>query len=191
MLNNKRNKYKTLSDEALLRSYKEKPSLEIIGEYYQRYGHLVMGTSMKYLKNKFDAEDLVMHLFEKLPSKLHDNNINRFNPWLYMVTKNECLMLLRKKGIKTLELIREPKQTNELELKIEKETQLLILENALEELKEEQKNCIKLFYIENKSYQEIADLTQLDLKKVKSAIQNGKRNLKINLEHNNEFKSIQ
>ena len=52
MLNNKRNKYKTLSDEALLRSYKEKPSLEIIGEYYQRYGHLVMGTSMKYLKNK-------------------------------------------------------------------------------------------------------------------------------------------
>jgi RNA polymerase sigma-70 factor (ECF subfamily) len=108
-----------------------------------------------------------------------------------MVTKNECLMLLRKKGIKTLELIREPKQTNELELKIEKETQLLILENALEELKEEQKNCIKLFYIENKSYQEIADLTQLDLKKVKSAIQNGKRNLKINLEHNNEFKSIQ
>lgn len=191
MLNNKRNKYKTLSDEALLRSYKEKPSLEIIGEYYQRYGHLVMGTSMKYLKNKFDAEDLVMDLFEKLPSKLHDNNINRFKPWLYMVTKNECLMLLRKKGIKTLELIREPKQTNELELKIEKETQLLILENALEELKEEQKNCIKLFYIENKSYQEIADLTQLDLKKVKSAIQNGKRNLKINLEHNNEFKSIQ
>jgi RNA polymerase sigma-70 factor (ECF subfamily) len=191
MLNNKRNKYKTLSDEALLRSYKEKPSLEIIGEYYQRYGHLVMGTSMKYLKNKFDAEDLVMHLFEKLPSKLHDNSINRFKPWLYMVTKNECLMLLRKKGIKTLELIREPKQTNELELKIEKETQLLILENALEELKEEQKNCIKLFYIENKSYQEITDLTQLDLKKVKSAIQNGKRNLKINLEHNNEFKSIQ
>jgi RNA polymerase sigma-70 factor (ECF subfamily) len=130
MLNNKRNKYKTLSDEALLRSYKEKPSLEIIGEYYQRYGHLVMGTSMKYLKNKFDAEDLVMHLFEKLPSKLHDNNINRFKPWLYMVTKNECLMLLRKKGIKTLELIREPKQTNELELKIEKETQLLILEKC-------------------------------------------------------------
>ena len=66
----KRIKDKKLSDEALLRSYKEKPSLEIIGEYYQRYGHLVMGTSMKYLKNKFDAEDLVMHLFENNSIKI-------------------------------------------------------------------------------------------------------------------------
>lgn len=190
MLFSKRNKYKILSDEELLLLYKNKQSSEVIGEYYQRYGHLVMGTSMKYLKNKFDAEDLVMHLFEKLPKKLLSHNITNFKSWLYMVTKNECLMLLRKKGNLTSSLTKELEDTDELNLKIEKETQLKMLEDAIEDLKAEQKECIKLFYIESKSYQEITETLRLDIKKVKSAIQNGKRNLKINLEGRNEFKSV-
>ena len=190
MLFSKRNKYKILSDEELLLLYKNKQSSEVIGEYYQRYGHLVMGTSMKYLKNKFDAEDLVMHLFEKLPKKLLSHNITNFKSWLYMVTKNECLMLLRKKGNLTSSLTKELEDTDELNLKIEKETQIKMLEDAIEDLKAEQKECIKLFYIESKSYQEITETLRLDIKKVKSAIQNGKRNLKINLEGRNEFKSV-
>ncbi|MFT6245606.1 MAG: RNA polymerase sigma-70 factor (ECF subfamily) [Salibacteraceae bacterium] len=190
MLFSRKNKYKTLSDDELLRTYKEKQSSEVIGEYYQRYGHLVMGTSMKYLKNKFDAEDLVMHLFEKLPEKLLSHNISNFKSWLYIVTKNECLMLLRKKGNLTSSLTRELEDTNDVDLKIEKEAQLDMLEDAIEDLKEEQKECIKLFYIESKSYQEITEMLRLDIKKVKSAIQNGKRNLKLNLEGRNEFKSV-
>jgi RNA polymerase sigma-70 factor (ECF subfamily) len=39
-----------------------------------------------------------------------------------------------------------------------------------------------LFYLEQKCYKDIADLTGYDLNKVKSAIQNGKRNLKICME---------
>ena len=190
MLFSRKNKYKTLSDDELLRTYKEKQSSEVIGEYFQRYGHLVMGTSMKYLKNKFDAEDLAMHLFEKLPGKLLSHNISNFKSWLYMVTKNECLMILRKKGNLTSSLTRELEDTDDVNLKIEKEEQLEMLEDAIEDLKEEQKECIKLFYIESKSYQEITEMLRLDIKKVKSAIQNGKRNLKLNLEGRNEFKSI-
>ena len=176
MLFSRKNKYKTLSDDELLRTYKEKQSSEVIGEYFQRYGHLVMGTSMKYLKNKFDAEDLAMHLFEKLPGKLLSHNISNFKSWLYMVTKNECLMILRKKGNLTSSLTRELEDTDDVDLKIEKEEQLEMLEDAIEDLKEEQKECIKLFYIESKSYQEITEMLRLDIKKVKSAIQNGKRN---------------
>jgi RNA polymerase sigma-70 factor (ECF subfamily) len=190
MLFSRKNKYRTLSDDELLQTYKEKQSSEVIGEFYQRYGHLVMGTSMKYLKNKFDAEDLVMNLFEKLPGKLISHNISNFKSWLYMVTKNECLMLLRKKGNLTSSITKELEDTDDLDLKIEKETQLEILEDAIEDLKEEQKECIKLFFIESKSYQEITEMLRLDIKKVKSAIQNGKRNLKLNLEGRNEFKSV-
>jgi len=190
MLFSRKNKYRTLSDDELLQTYKEKQSSEVIGEFYQRYGHLVMGTSMKYLKNKFDAEDLVMNLFEKLPGKLISHNISNFKSWLYMVTKNECLMLLRKKGNLTSSITKELEDTDDLDLKIEKETQLEMLEDAIEDLKEEQKECIKLFFIESKSYQEITEMLRLDIKKVKSAIQNGKRNLKLNLEGRNEFKSV-
>lgn len=189
MFSSKRKKYKQLEDHELLRSYKESGASEIIGEFYRRYGHLVMGTAMKYLKNQFDAEDLVMNLFEKLPKKLQTHTIQHFKSWLYMVTKNECLMLLRKKGNVTAEITKELEAKDELELTIKKEDQLNALEEAIDDLKEEQQSCIKLFYLESRSYQEISALLQLDLKKVKSAIQNGKRNLKLNLEGRNEFKT--
>ena len=190
MLFNKRKTYHQLSDDELISIYKDKPSAQIIGEIYKRYGHLVMGVSMKYLKNTFDAEDLTMVLFEKLPQKIATNDITYFKSWLYMVTKNECLMLLRKKGNLTVELTYELESKDTLEEKEKQEVQIELLESAIDELKEEQRECIKLFYIECKSYQEISTLLKRDIKKVKSAIQNGKRNLKINLEGKNEFKTI-
>ena len=59
------------------------------------------------------------------------------------------------------------------------------LNDCIERLKNEQKNCIRLFYLENKSYREICSILSLEEKKVKSFIQNGKRNLKICLESKN------
>jgi len=190
MFSGKRKKYQQLDDLELLEQFKKNGASEILGEFYRRYGHLVMGTAMKYLKNQFDAEDLVMNLFEKLPLKLKSHNVNHFKSWLYMVTKNECLMLLRKKNGLSTELKVELEATNEMDVVIEKEAQLNALEAAIEDLKDEQKTCIRLFYLESKSYQEITELLKLDLKKVKSAIQNGKRNLKLILEGSNEFKSV-
>lgn len=190
MIFSKKTKYKNLEDRELLLTYRQTESKQVFGEIYTRYGHLVFGTCLKYLKNTHDAEDLTMTIFEKLPSKLLTNDIKTFKSWLYMVTKNECLMLFRKKGIQTSELIVEPKASEADELKIETESQLQLLEQTIEELKEEQKECIKLFYIEGKSYTEITESLALDIKKVKSAIQNGKRNLKIKLEGKDEFKSL-
>lgn len=189
MLFRKRITYHQLSDEELVSKFRNEGSSDIIGEIYKRYGHLVMGTCMKYLKNRADAEDMTMTLFEKLPHKLGNHTIERFKSWLYMVTKNECLMLLRKKGHASAEITKELEAKDELQHLEAKELQYELLEEAIKELKDEQRKCIELFYIERKSYQEITLLLQLDLKKVKSAIQNGKRNLKLILENRNEFKS--
>ena len=192
MLFKRRLKYRTYTDEDLLILYKQDQDSMILGEYYNRYSHLVMGTAMKYLKNVHDAEDITMLVFEKLPKKLISHNISFFKSWLYMVVKNECLMLLRKKSIPTTEINEEldgdeSDELVELELK---EEQLNLLEQEIGNLKSDQKKCIELFYLEQKSYQEITDLLGMELKKVKSAIQNGKRNLKIKLEGNHEFESI-
>ena len=51
-------------------------------------------------------------------------------------------------------------------------------EISVNQLNKEQGECVKLFYLEGKSYQEVAELTSYSIKKVKSYIQNGKRNLK-------------
>ena len=190
MLFKKRKTYHpSASDAELLELFKKSNNNAIIGEYYQRYGHLVMGTCMKYMKNKMDAEDVVMIIFEKLPGRLHSHDVMHFKSWLYMVTKNECLILLRKKGLHGSELPHEIESSDELAMIEAREVQLNILEQAVSELKELQRQCIDLFYLQRKSYQEISEALQLDVKKVKSAIQNGKRNLKIKLEASNEFKS--
>ena len=68
----------------------------------------------------------------------------------------------------------------------EKEAQYTSLETAIEELYEDQRKCIELFYLKEKSYNDIVDITGYTMNEVKSFIQNGKRNLKIKLEKNSE-----
>ena len=189
MLFKKRRTYQPLSDDELIVLYKGKASARIIGELYNRYAHLVMGVSMKYLKNRFDAEDLTMVVFEKLPQRIAMNDITYFKSWLYMVTKNECLMLLRKNTNITVELTQELESKDTLGSKQDQEVKFSLLDTAINQLKEEQRDCINLFYIERKSYLEISMSLNTDIKTVKSAIQNGKRNLKITLEKRHEFKS--
>jgi len=56
------------------------------------------------------------------------------------------------------------------------------LKDCIEQLKSEQKQCIELFYYDKLCYQEISEKLEMNEKKVKSYLQNGKRNLKICLE---------
>jgi RNA polymerase sigma factor (sigma-70 family) len=189
MFINKRHNYSSYSDEELLIRHKNKPNKDILGEYYIRYGHLCFGVALKYLKNQADAEDITMSVFENLPKKLTNHSIHNFKSWLYSVVKNECLMRLRKKEYSSHDYEKELKQQDELENVQLLEGQLELLAQSIGELNDEQQTCIRLFYLEKKSYQEISSMIQLEVKKVKSAIQNGKRNLKIKLEGHHEFKS--
>jgi len=189
MFGNKQKKYKLKTDEELVTLYKLEQSSTCIAVIYERYGHLVMGTCMKYLKNEVESQDITMQIFEELHSKLLKHEINYFKSWLYMVTKNECFMFLRKsKSQNTTDF----SESYDVEQTIEdvqaKEKSLELLENAIEDLKLEQKRCVKLFYLEEKSYQQISTELNLSLMQVKSAIQNGKRNIKLQLEQQDEFK---
>tara|TARA_R110002072_G_scaffold929_4_gene7503 strand:- start:17808 stop:18395 length:588 start_codon:yes stop_codon:yes gene_type:complete len=195
MLFSRRKTYQKLTDEELILLYKKEQVSLIIGELFSRYGHLVLGVSMKYSKNKQDAEDITMTVFEKLPARIIRSDINNFKSWLYTVTKNEVFQLFRKKGVDKIELTPESEnyrieQDNSIENVIIKDAQLIKLESLIDTLKDHQKKCILLFYIERKSYQEISKLLSMEIKSIKSAIQNGKRNLKIKLENCEEFKQV-
>ncbi len=182
-----RKKYSSLSDEELILSYKKNPSNIILDIIYQRYGHSLLAVAFKFLRNKVDAQDAVMNLFECLAQKLLKHDIQNFKSWLHATMRNECLMYIRKTKNYSFNLTIE-----QLEIKITaddseeknqiKENLLLELESSLLEIKKEQSDCIRLFYLEDKSYVEIADMLNLSLNNVKSAIQNGKRMLKLKLE---------
>ncbi len=182
------NKYSSYSDNDLINTFLEKDDNNIVGILYERYGHLVLGLCIKYLKNKDEAQDAVIQIFTGLMKDLKKHKIEFFKSWLYVYSKNFCLMELRKRQSmlkKELELkenvhlimdFSNPEHLNE------KEKQIVIMEKAIELLNVEQKKCIDLFYLKNKSYIEIVDMTGYTANEVKSHIQNGKRNLKLKME---------
>ncbi len=181
------NNYKQLNDESLINSYKSTGDNVFVGVLFERYTHLVFGVCMKYLKDEDEAKDTTMVIFERLITDLKKHEIIYFKAWLHTVTKNHCLMKLRnaKKQVSYVDTIHvENKEEQHQEDKIELEIKLTLLEAAINELDQQQQKCIRLFYIEEKSYQQIIELTGFDFNQVKSFIQNGKRNLKIYMQKN-------
>ncbi len=178
----------------MVHRYRNSHETMYVGELYQRYTHLVYGVCMKYLHNEAEAEDMTMQVFEKLIQDLKKHHITSFKPWLHIVVKNECMMRFRKN---TIDAKKETKLKFELnksvetepidhlqdaeEKKQEAEDKKFILQHlkeGIDELKDEQRTCIELFYLKEATYTEIANLTGFTMNEVKSHLQNGKRNLK-------------
>ena len=170
------------SDQQLLIKYRQTSDLEVLGVLYGRYMHLVYGVCLKYLKHQEDSKDAVMHIFEHLIAKVDNQEIENFKSWLYVVAKNHCLMVLRQQNRQQkLQEKAFPVMEIEYDQHLNGETDEFDLQKlrvALEQLPEHQKICLELFYYEDQSYQQIAETTGFEIKKVKSYIQNGKRRLK-------------
>jgi RNA polymerase sigma-70 factor (ECF subfamily) len=181
-------RYEQKTDKELITLFCESKDNRYLGVLYERYGHLVLGLCLKYLKNNDEAKDSVAQIFSNLLVDLSKHKVEYFKSWLYVYSKNFCLMALRR---------RQGSLKKELELKEnsllfmdnsdpehlhEKERQISLMETAITLLNSDQKLCIELFFFQNKSYVEITELTGYSLNDVKSYIQNGKRNLKIKME---------
>lgn len=179
---------KEADDAVLIQEYKRSGQLDYLAALYQRYMNLVYGVCLRYFDEEA-SKDAVMHIFEELIGKLQQHEVQNFKSWLHVLTRNHCLMKLRSmKNKEGREISMEglPVMENDSfghhENGISIEMHLQGMEKCLETLPEEQKRSVDLFYLKEKSYREVADITGYDMKKVKSYIQNGKRNLKICME---------
>jgi len=174
------------SDPELTAAFRQSGDLALLGVLYQRYMDLVYAVCLKYLEDPEAAKDAVMNIFEELAQKLPKHEVENFRGWLYTLAKNHCLMQLRSsKRIKINEFDPEYMQSGEevhLNGVWEKEAQLDQLSQCLETLSPEQKTTVELFYLQGKSYKEIGTITGLEWNKVRSHIQNGRRNLKVCME---------
>ena len=179
-------RYSHINDQQLLGYFRSDRNNQWLGILLQRYTLLLFGVCMKYLKNEEEAKDAVQQIFLKTITELQKYEVEYFKSWLYMVAKNHCLMKLRDKPGRVVDIKEQMIVTHDEEsskqLHIEKDKQLDLMNTSLNELNAEQKQCVTLFYLEKKTYQEIAEETGYSLMQVKSYIQNGKRNLKILLE---------
>ena len=179
------NRYENTSDNELLDRYYATNDQKWIGILLDRYTMLLLGVCMKYLKNEEEARDAVQQIFLKVLTEVSKYKIDYFKSWLYMVAKNHCLMKLRASQGRQMKELKEfaieDQETDKTEL-LANENAYNLLEEAIDELSEEQKQCVTLFYLKKCSYQQITDATGFTLMQVKSYIQNGKRNLRMMLE---------
>jgi RNA polymerase sigma factor (sigma-70 family) len=174
------------TDQELLEQFYTDHENEWLGILLQRYTLLLLGVCMKYLKNEEEAKDSVQQIFLKVIQELHKYKVEYFKSWLYMVAKNHCLMKLRdKQGKYKVEIddrqIVQP-ETDKQAL-LQNDLTFELMERSLKELHTEQQQCVTLFYLQKKSYQQISEETGYSMLQVKSYIQNGKRNLKILIEN--------
>ena len=179
-------KYKHTSDQQLLENFYSDSDPEWLGILLSRYTLLLLGVCMKYLKNEEEAKDCVQQIFLKAITELKKYKIDYFKSWIYMVAKNHCLMKIRDgHGKIPVELTdrylsRSDEQTD-MHALLENEHAIDLMGEALRDLSPEQQQCVTLFYLQKKSYQQISEFTGFTMLQVKSYIQNGKRNLRIML----------
>lgn len=178
-----------LSDENLVLEFQKTGDKELIGILFKRHSLLCFTVCMKYFKNETLAEDAVMQVFEKLLSTLQQHPIQNFKSWLHSVCRNHCLMELRRPAL--FQALVQKEEENEdgfMEFKSfvhqedDKtllEEKLQVMETSLNELNISQANCLRWFYLEHLSYDQISKQSGMSLNEVKSNIQNGKRNLRI------------
>ena len=173
-------KYKEISDNDLLLKYRKTKRKLIIEEIFNRYAQLIYGVCLKYSNTYSVCKDVLITIIEILMKEASVKEIKNLKSWLFIVTRNECFKNNREIQKVQYNSIDECNKDLYYEKKEEESMYSdAILLSTIEELKEEQKQCLKLFYFEKKSYNEISELTNYDVKKVKSYIQNAKRNLKI------------
>lgn len=175
-------------DATLIARYKISGDLEVLGQLYNKYMHLVFGVCLNYLKDEEQSKDAVMQIFEELVTKLKVHEVQNFKSWLHVLSRNHCLMAIRKNSKNTTLSLEDTFVENtefvHLDIDDTKETKLTVMERCMETLSEEQRLSVDLFYLQEKCYKEVADITGYEMVKVKSYIQNGKRNLKICIEKN-------
>jgi RNA polymerase sigma factor (sigma-70 family) len=188
----KRKQQKT--DAELVSGFYETGNKDLFGDLFEAHVSKVYGVCLFYLRRRDLAEDATMHIFEKLMVDLRKTRVENFKGWLSFVVRNHCISELRKAGLRHfvsdtyLDFELQPANAEtEMALQQVNEQQLLDhLQIALPQLKDKQRRCVEWFYLQQKSYKEMADLSGWPVKEIKSHLQNAKRNLKLILLQNTQ-----
>src|SRR3569623_3203712 len=131
-------------DEVQLNNYRKSGDVAVLGKLFEQYVSLIYGVCLKYLKDEEDAKDAVMGIFEELIIKVKQHEIKQFRSWVYVLSRNHCLMKLRAgKRVEDISLdevmeftpILHPEESN-------REEAIKALERCMEKLNPTQKQSI-------------------------------------------------
>lgn len=161
----------------------------IIERYEQKLFRYIQRT---LFVNKEDTEDILQEVFIKVYRNLNSFNPKfKFSSWIYSITYHECVNHLRsfKQEKLSIDVKVEQEIFNELKSDINLESEVLIEETSqsvqdiLSKLDEKYRTVLILKFIEEKDYNEIADILKTSTGNVGSLINRAKNKFKELINH--------
>lgn len=158
-------------------------------EILTNYQGIVHKVSLVYFRDKTDREDnfqeIVYQLWKSYPKLQNKNSIGS---WIYAVSINTSISRIKKeKRIEYREEVSELSDKSDIFDEISMNESLRLLINAIHNLDEIDKS-IMLLYLEEKSYDEIAEIIGISKSNVGVRINRAKKILRRNLKNLNHGK---
>jgi RNA polymerase sigma-70 factor (ECF subfamily) len=146
----------------------------LLAAYRGRVYRLALG----FVREPADAEDLAQDAFVRLwrALPLYDGRAS-FSTWLYVIARNACLNEVRRRGLRptsSLEDAAEPSVTASASAPVERR---LECETLVEALPEPQRRIVRLFYLEERSYEQVAAMLEIPINTVRSHLHRARRRL--------------
>ncbi len=148
-----------------------------------KYKNMVFTLALNILRNREDAEELTQDAFVKAFNALSSfKGESLFSTWLYRIVINASI---NKKKLNNVKLLVDEKELaddgyhfmNALLNQQEKNERKKIVQSAIALLKENERLCITLFYLNELSLFEINELTGISIPNIKILLHRGRKNL--------------
>ena len=164
------------SDEELVELVRTS-NKELYGELVQRYQKKLLRYARYLVNDEQKALDVVQEAFIKAYSNLNGFDSKRsFSSWIYRIVHNQAMNQFQKLQEKfSLPLQDYFASGQNVEEEAIKKDQLAELESCLQQTPNKYKEPLLLFYIENKSYEEISDIMRIPISTVGTRIARGKQ----------------
>ena len=159
-------------------------------ELVSRYQNYVFTLTLRFTKNREDAEEVSQDIFVKAYRSLSDfRGASKFSTWLYTIVNTTCITFLRKKKLETHSLDNERvfEMADSLDSdfranQVEQKSRVSMVNNAIAMLSTDDAEIITLFYKAEQSLEEIGEILGLDPKTAKVRLHRARQRLKEKME---------
>jgi RNA polymerase sigma-70 factor (ECF subfamily) len=157
---------------------------DLFGELIDRYEAKLTRYVKRFTQHEDDVSDIIQIVFIKAYTHLQSFDTSRsFNSWIYRIAHNESVTYLRKRGTEKISFIDfdtflpHPFAKETADHEVMKNDDKRMLDLSLKELSPKYREVLVLYYYEELSYQEIADVLHIPIATVGVRIRRGKESL--------------
>lgn len=173
----------TISDEVLARKVQQGDT-EAFGALVERYEAKLLRYGSKFLSDRDDITDLVQDAFVRAYQNIQSFDVSmRFSPWMYRIAHNEFVSALRRRSRSPVisidfdALVSHPAYDDPAPREREQKEMRAFIEKGLEKIGAKYREVLVLYYLEELSYREIADVLQVPVSTVGIRLKRGKEAL--------------